>query len=98
MSFNNAGRLITKTITTLHHFATLHHTSPSYASLHLSTFHFLSFTLYFPLIWLNPEATIEAAFEAAIEADIEAAIEADIEADIEAAIEDDIEAAIEADI
>jgi hypothetical protein len=31
------------------HFATLHHTS-----LHLSTLHFLSFTLHYPLIWLNP--------------------------------------------
>jgi len=28
---------ITKTITTLQHFATLHHTSPNYTSLHLST-------------------------------------------------------------
>jgi hypothetical protein len=44
---------ITRTITTLQHFATLHHTSPNYTSLHLSTFHFLSFTLHYPLIWLN---------------------------------------------
>ena len=35
-------------------FATLHHTSPHYTSLHLSTLHFLSFTLHYPLIWLNP--------------------------------------------
>jgi hypothetical protein len=45
---------ITRTITTLQHFATLHHTSPNYTSLHLSTLHFLSFTLHCPLIWLNP--------------------------------------------
>jgi hypothetical protein len=36
---------ITKTITTLQLSATLHHTS-----LHLSTLHFLSFTLHYPLI------------------------------------------------
>ena len=50
MYSNNVGHLITKTktITTLQHFATLHHTS-----LHLSTLHFLSFTLHCPLIWLN---------------------------------------------
>ena len=36
------------------HFATLHHTSPIYTSLHLSTLHFLSFTLHYPLIWLIP--------------------------------------------
>jgi hypothetical protein len=46
--------LITSTITTLQHFVTLHHTSPNYTSLHLSTLHFLSFTLHYPLIWLNP--------------------------------------------
>src|SRR5215469_15883637 len=45
---------ITRTITTLQHFATLHHTSPNYTSLHLSTLHFLSFTLHYTLIWLNP--------------------------------------------
>jgi len=39
---------------TSQHFATLHHTSPHYTSLHLSTLHFLSFTLHYPLIWLNP--------------------------------------------
>ena len=44
----------TRTVTTLQHFATLHHTSPNYTSLHLSTLHFLSFTLHYPLIWLNP--------------------------------------------
>jgi hypothetical protein len=44
---------ITRTITTLQHFATLHHTSPNYTSLHLSTLHFLSFTLHYRLIWLN---------------------------------------------
>ena len=47
MSFNNVGHLITSTITTLQHFATLYHTSPNYTSLHLSTLHFLSFTLHF---------------------------------------------------
>ena len=35
MSFNNVGHLITSTITTLQHFATLYHTSPNYTSLHL---------------------------------------------------------------
>jgi len=45
---------ITSTIITLQHFGTLHHTSPNYTSLHLSTLHFLSFTLQYPLIWLNP--------------------------------------------
>jgi len=43
-----------KNITTLQHFSTLHHTSPNHTSLHLSTLHFLSFTLHYPLIWLNP--------------------------------------------
>ena len=57
-----------KDITTLQHFATLHHTSPNYTSLHLSTLHSLTFTLHsltftlhsltftlhYPLIWLNP--------------------------------------------
>ena len=41
-------------IITLENFATLHHTSPNYTSLHLSTLHFLTFTLHYPLIWLNP--------------------------------------------
>jgi hypothetical protein len=45
---------ITRTITTLQHFATLHHTSPNYTSLHFTTLHFLTFTLHYPLIWLNP--------------------------------------------
>ena len=54
MSSNNVGHLITKTITTLQHFAKLHYASPNYTSLHLSTLHFLSFTLQYPLIWLNP--------------------------------------------
>ena len=39
--------------TTLHQ-TTLHHNSPNYTSLHLSTLHFLSFTLHYPLIWLDP--------------------------------------------
>ena len=54
MSFNNVGHLITSTITILQHFATLNHTSPHYTSLHLSTRHFLSFTLHYFPIWLNP--------------------------------------------
>jgi hypothetical protein len=54
MSSNNVRHLITRTIITLQHFATLHPTSPNYTSLHLSTLHFLSFTLHYPLIWLNP--------------------------------------------
>jgi len=33
--------------------ATLHHTSPNHTSLHLSTLHFLSFTLHYLFIWLN---------------------------------------------
>jgi len=45
-SSNNVWLLITKTITTLQHSAILHHTSPNYTSLRLSTFHFLSFTLH----------------------------------------------------
>ena len=53
MSSNNVGHLITKSIITLQHFATLHYTSLNYASLHLSKLHFLSFTLHCPLIWLN---------------------------------------------
>jgi len=54
MTSNNFGHFISKTITTLQHFATLHHTSLNYTSLHLSTLPFLSFTLHYPLIWLNP--------------------------------------------
>jgi hypothetical protein len=53
MSPNNVWHLISKTNTTMQHFATLHHTSPNYTSQHLSTLHFLSFTLLFPLICLN---------------------------------------------
>ena len=44
MSSNNVGHLITSTIITVQHFATLHQI----------TLHFLSFTLHYPLIWLNP--------------------------------------------
>ena len=54
MSSNNVRHLITEVVTTLQHFATLHHTSPKYTSLHLLKLHFLSFTLHHPLIWLNP--------------------------------------------
>jgi len=54
MSSNNFGHLITSAIITLQHFAALHHTSPDYTSLHLLTLHFLSFTLHYPLVWLNP--------------------------------------------
>ena len=54
MSSNNVGHLITSTITTLQHFATFNHTSPNYTSLHLSTLHFLSFTLHYSPVWLNP--------------------------------------------
>ena len=54
MSFNNFGHLITSTITTLQHFATLYHTSPNYTSLHLSTLHFLSFALHYSPVCLNP--------------------------------------------
>jgi len=57
MSYNKVGHLITSTIT-MQHFATLHHTSPNYTSLHLSTLHCLSFTLHYPLIWLNPLALL----------------------------------------
>jgi len=54
MSSNNMGHFITSTTITLHNFATLHHTSQNYISLHLSTLHFLSFTLHYTPIWLNP--------------------------------------------
>ena len=54
MSFNNVGHLITSTITTLQHFATLYHTSPNYTSLHLSKLHFLSFALHYSPVWLDP--------------------------------------------
>ena len=54
MSLNNVGHLITSTITALQHFATLNYTSPNYTSLHLSTLYFLSFTLHYSPIWLNP--------------------------------------------
>jgi len=46
ISSNNVGHLIAKTNTTLQHLAPLHHTSPNYTSLHLSTLYFLSFTLH----------------------------------------------------
>ena len=49
-----------KNITTLQHFAALHHTSPNYTSLHWSTVHALTFTLHCPLIWLNPFTFIAA--------------------------------------
>ena len=39
---------------TLQHLATLNHTTPNYTSLHLSTLHFLSFTVHYSPIWLNP--------------------------------------------
>ena len=58
MSFNNDGHLITSTITTLQHFATLYHTSPNYTSLHLLTLHFLSFALHYSPVWLNPSINI----------------------------------------
>ena len=38
----------------LQHLATLNHTTPNYTSLHLSTLHFLSFTLHYSPLWLNP--------------------------------------------
>jgi hypothetical protein len=38
-SSNNVWHLITKTITTLQHSATLHHTSPNYTLLHFATLH-----------------------------------------------------------
>jgi len=40
MTSNDVGHLITSTITTLQHFATLHHASPNYTSLQLSTLHY----------------------------------------------------------
>ena len=36
-----------------HYTATLHHTSPHFTQLHLSTLHSLTFTLHYPLLWLN---------------------------------------------
>ena len=62
LSSNMVRHLVTRTITTLQHFATLHHTSPNYTSLHLSTLHYLSFTLHYPLIWLNPSTFPTALF------------------------------------
>ena len=53
MPFNNVGHLITSTITTLQHLATLHHTSPKCTSLQLSKLYFFSFSLHYLLIWLN---------------------------------------------
>jgi len=53
MSSNYVRLFISKTIK-MQHFATLHHTTPYCTSLHLSILHFLSFTLHYPLIWLNP--------------------------------------------
>jgi len=44
MSFNNVGHLITSTIITLQHFATLHHTSPNYTYRHFTSSH-LHFTI-----------------------------------------------------
>jgi hypothetical protein len=41
---------------TLQHLATLNHSTPNYNSLHLSTLHFLSFTLHYSPIWLNPSS------------------------------------------
>jgi hypothetical protein len=49
--------LITRTITTLQHLATLHHTSPNCTSLQLSTLHFLSITLHNPLLYLKIRTT-----------------------------------------
>jgi hypothetical protein len=63
ISSNNFTHLIINTITTLEHFATLHHTSSNYTSPHLSTLHFLSFTLHYPLIWLNPSTFPTALFQ-----------------------------------
>jgi hypothetical protein len=39
-SSNNVWHIITKTITTLQHSATLHHTSPNYTSPHFTQLHF----------------------------------------------------------
>ena len=68
ISFNNFGHLITSTITTLQHFATLNHTKPNYTSLHLRHFtsshlHFTTLPfglthLYFLLIFLNVLLTV----------------------------------------
>jgi len=42
--------------------ATLRYTSPNYTTLHLSTLHFLSFTIHDPLIWLNLFTFLTALF------------------------------------
>jgi hypothetical protein len=47
MSSNNAGQLITKIITTLQHFATLHHTTPHYTYRHFTSSHLHFTTLSF---------------------------------------------------
>jgi hypothetical protein len=46
----------------VHYTATLNHTAPNYTSLHLSTLHFLSFTLHYCPIWLNPSTFPIALF------------------------------------
>ena len=45
MYYNNVGHLITSTIITLQHFATLHHTSPNYTSLHYTCYSFKAMTI-----------------------------------------------------
>ena len=39
---------------TVQHVATLNRSAPNYTSLHLSTLHFLSFTLHYSPVWFNP--------------------------------------------
>ena len=51
---NDKKRKNPNNITILQRFAALHHTSPNYTSLHLSTLHSFTFTLHYPLICLNP--------------------------------------------
>ena len=56
MSSNNVGQLFTKTITTLKHFATLHHTSPTtlqYTYRHFTSTHLHFTTLSFGLTNLH---------------------------------------------
>ena len=53
LSCNHVGPLITKPITTLQHLTTLIDTSLNYTSLHLSTLHFLSFTLHASIARIN---------------------------------------------
>ena len=62
MSFNNVGHLITSTITTLQHFATLNHTSPNYTSLHYKKIYNFKFGLWKYICGKNCDAFLNITF------------------------------------